>query len=321
MSGPYKILDGSDAAAAVAEIDGMTLTSGNVAAQVRSVTEKYGADKMTSVAAERAVQELVTNQNANPKTIARDIVGSTVANPNIAALNAQREAANVPENASPQQKENAALNASESAAEAAGASGQAARNKTQAYLDQGVSPAQAAMLGTLAVVAPAVGSNPDATGYEIYGYLTAHVTDYVSESYCETEERKVTGVATHEYDNSLIVNTPATLHIDCAHYLAEAQTDTSALWFSTGIYSSGYDVTQLAPISITGASVSAYALAYTGIKTTMFSGAYDKTFLNLFDFFGVICTVGAPKNVGLTATTQNYKTKIGIFLSKCSLFK
>src|SRR5690606_1532766 len=122
-----------------AEIDGMTLTSGNVAAQVRSVTEKYGADKMTSVAAERAVQELVTNQNANPKTIARDIVGSTVANPNIAALNAQREAANVPENASPQQKENAALNASESAAEAAGASGQAARNKTQAYLDQGVS--------------------------------------------------------------------------------------------------------------------------------------------------------------------------------------
>ena len=321
MSGPYNILPGSAAADAVNEIASIELTPDNAAQEVRRIVEKHGVDKMTSSAVERAMEQLASNPNVDLKSVAKDIVGASVANPEVAARSAQQQVANLPKNATDEQKQSAALNAAEQSAIDAGADGPAARKKAQALMDQGVAPEQAARLATLSVVAPAVGTSPDATGYEIYGYLTAHVTDYVSESYLATETRHVTGVAEHTYDNSLVLTTPKTLHIKCADYLAEANKDTSSAFFSSAIYVNGYHIDQISPRSWTGASISIYGAGLTAIPTTSFSGAYSKTFLNAYDLFAVLFTLETPKKKSHTHGKADYKTKIGIWLSKFSVFK
>ncbi len=322
MSGPYKVLPDSDASRAVSEIGRQTLTKNNIAQEVQETLERHGVDKMTSSAAARAAETLAQNGNQDLDKIAAELVGTTVADPNVAARQAQNAVTSLPKDTPVAEKNKTAVAAAKSAAEKAGVDGNAAEKKAQEMIDQGVPPEQAALAAVLAVAGPAVAQSGNASSYEIFGYLTATIKGLVTETYLSTEKRFVDGLAEHTYTNSLVLKTPSTLTVDCKNYLAKAKSDTSELIISNSNYLAGYTMRAISPRSVTGIALTGYGAGATTVRGGIGSLAATKSFYNVLDLYiAFVAFTEKANSVDNMSKVQFPKTKIGFWLNIFTGFK
>lgn len=268
-------IPGSSAADAVARVSRLTLDQSNIQSSVMDVLLDSGVDRMTASAASEAAAQIasnnptirdpvtgeVTKQGVDLQNLAQNLVGNTVADPRVAANSAGTRVDQLPASLSDQERADQAVAIAGEEAAKAGASSSAAQDKTREALAAGMSPRDAAVAGTAAAVSIAVANNPSPSGLEIFGYLNAMVQGLVMETYLGTETRTINNFSEWTVDNSFIQNTAGALTVNCSHYRATADHDESIAEHSVGIYSGGYEMYALHPLTAVGGSASGALLS------------------------------------------------------------
>lgn len=250
MSLPFNVIPGSDADKAAQQIGMVHLTPSNIGTEVSSVLKDYGVDPLTNAAASEAVTQLA---QSNPKTdlteLAQGVVGSAVADPNVAGNKAKQRVQDAGTDLNTEAQNNLAVTAAGEEAEKAGGDKSVAAAKTKEAISEGLSPPLAAQAGAAVAVAIAVAQNPSAPGLEIFGYLKAMVQGLVTETYLGNETKTVTNKTDWTITNSYIQTTSSKLTIDCLNYTATADHDESIIDRSNSIYWGGYTMESPDPVS------------------------------------------------------------------------
>lgn len=271
----FTAIPGSSAADAMARVSGIALDESNIQSSVMEVLLDSGVDRMTASAASEAAGQIasnnptirdpntgeITKQGVDLQNLAQNLVGNTVADPRVAANSAASRVDKLPASLSGQERADQAIAIAGEEAARAGASSSAAEDKTREALAAGMSPRDAALAGAAAAVSIAVADNPSPSGLEIFGYFNAMVQGLVTETYQGKETRHINNGSVWTVDNSFIQTTSGALTINCAHYRATADHDESIADYSVGIYSGGYEMYALLPLTAVGGSASGALLS------------------------------------------------------------
>ncbi len=218
MTQPYEniptVLPGSDAARGVDAIGAYYKAHGTegLDSAVQSVIEQYGGDPIKSSAMRGAAQELIEQNPGQAEAIAKHLVGTTLADPSVAADNANRDVIRQmandgvnPAKLTPEQQQKYAMDAAQRAIADAGGPpmDSKARDAMEAQIreqiDAGASPGQAAAAAVAAYMVPAVAAAMSAGGFDIYGYVTFLVHGTVRYDFKAKETINVTDTAIHNY--------------------------------------------------------------------------------------------------------------------------
>ncbi|CAM4331975.1 hypothetical protein BOTU111921_23860 [Bordetella tumbae] len=312
MSLPFNVIPGSDADKAAQRIGMVDLTPGNIGTEVSDVLKDYGVDPLTNAAASETVTQLAKNNpNANLTELAQGVVGSAVADPNVAGNKAKQRVLDEGKDVNASDQNDLAVTAAGEEAEKAGGDKNVARAKTKEALSEGLPPALAAQAGAAVAVAIAVAQNPSAPGLEIFGYLKAMVQGLVTETYLGNETKTVTNKTDWKITNTYIQTTTSKLTIDCLNYTATADHDESIIDKSNSIYWGGYTMESPNPVSksLLSLGYSSITGAFHWQKTAAIAPAKEIGFLG--DFYVAAVT---------TLKEDRHNTAVKNFVSR-SLIK
>ncbi|MVW73599.1 hypothetical protein [Bordetella sp. 15P40C-2] len=213
MTEPYKniprVLEGSRAAQAVDEIGQFVrgnpdIDPGALEQAVKAKIVQYGGDPVTAAAASRSAAVLAQQDPGRAGLIVENIVGTTLADPNLAASQAAaRVDARLRQQGAPGSEAAHSAIAYEEANAVLQASGvtdtqssQALQQAVDQYLARGATASQAAAAAVVSVLAQAM---PEAGSFSIFGYFNMLVHGDAEYLFKNTETMRVTGSAIHSH--------------------------------------------------------------------------------------------------------------------------
>lgn len=225
MVDPYKnipnVLPGSQAAQAVDEMNQFIRDHGDLSPSeleqaIKNKIMDYGGDPVTAAAAGRTASVMAEKDPARTSMIAENVVGTTLADPNLASSQAAdrvdarlAEMGRDPSSLTDDEKSAIAYEEANVVLQNAGMtdtdSSQALQEAVDQYIADGATPSQAAAAAVVAVLAQAMSS---ASSFSIFGYFSMLVHENVNYIFKNTETMNVTGSALHTHLASTTYDMP-----------------------------------------------------------------------------------------------------------------
>lgn len=247
MTDPYKniprVLPGSEAAEAVDEVGQHFAGTGTAPAPdayekfVKKTIMAHGGDPVTAATSAKTAALLAEDDPSNAQSIAEHVVGTTLADPSVAAQDASngvtdrlKGMGDKAKNLTDEQQKALAFEQANRAAKNAGIvdtkSSQAMQADINKYIDQGMSPGQAAAAAVAAVAAQSV-AMADAGSFSIFGYLTLLVTGNTHYIFKNKEDMTIANNAIHNHLSSTTYEMAGhDMYVQCTTIKTTASLDT-----------------------------------------------------------------------------------------------